>query len=45
MSAVIRLTEAERAALQKAAGKEWLDALTWARRVLLLEARRVSGGG
>ena len=37
----IRLTESERSALQKAAGKEMLDASTWARRVLLLEARRI----
>jgi len=37
-----RLTEAERAALEKAAAKEWLEASTWARRVLLLEAGRVA---
>ena len=40
----IRLTQAERSAVEKAAGKEWLDASTWARRVLLLEAGRVAAG-
>ena len=39
----IRLTESERSALERAARKEMLEASTWARRVLLPEARRVSG--
>jgi len=37
----IRLTKSERAALEETARNETLDASTWARRVLLLEAKRL----
>jgi hypothetical protein len=41
----IRLTEAERQTLDDAAGSESLEVSSWARAVLLREARRLQSGG